>query len=313
MKLPRAVDIYVKRKRDGGLDYTYTAGTLDRFARHVGNKHLNCITKAHTSSFISHRNTSSNTTWIRKYRQIRAFLQYWRLRGQMKSLPLPPRRRESPRTFLPYIYTRVELRRILGARVLDRRYTRPKSMESFALRTFLRLLYGTGIHVNEALALRRSDVDLKKDLITLHRAGKSRCIPIGPDVHNLLRDFLCSPVRRRQHNAILFLNVGGEPIGYKALWYQFRRMCRCAEVARRDGRYQPRMCDLRFTFVVHRLTSWYKEGRDVERMLIPLSEYLGESGLNPLQMYLGLTPERFRKHLRKLTLDAVKPEELMKT
>jgi len=185
-----------------------------------------------------------------------------------------------------------------------RKLKRRTSVDSFTLCTFLRFLYGTGILLNEALGLLLSDVDLKKDLLTPHRLGKSRCIPIGRDVHNLLRDYLCSQVRRRQHNAILFLNVGGEPIGYKALWYQFRRMCRCAGVTRRDGRYQPRMCDLRFTFVVHRLTSWYKQGADVERMLIPLSEYLGETGLNSMEKYLGLTPERFRKHLRQLSVNA---------
>jgi integrase/recombinase XerD len=301
MKLSTAVDIYVQTKRDQGLHYAYTAAILDRFVRHVRNKHLNLIKEAHTSSFISNGNTSSDNTWISRYRLVRAFLEYWRLRGQMKTLPLPPRRREIPRTFLPYIYTRDELRRILRATPRTRRYTRVTSVDSFTLRTFLRFLYGTGILLNEALALQCSDVDLKKDLLTLRRIGKSRCIPMGRDVHNLLRDYLYSPVRRRQHNARLFLNVGGEPIGYKALWYQFRRMCRCAGVARRDGRYQPRMCDLRFTFVVHRLTSWYKQGTDVERMLIPLSEYLGETGLDSMEKYLGLTPERFRRQLHYLS------------
>src|SRR5690242_10757885 len=115
MRLTQAVDLYVKRKRDQGFHYGYMAGILDRFVRHVGNKHLNRITKARTNSFISNGNTSSNNTWITRYRQIRAFLKYWRLRGRMKTLPLPPRRREIPQTFLPYIYTRVELRRILRA------------------------------------------------------------------------------------------------------------------------------------------------------------------------------------------------------
>jgi hypothetical protein len=47
-------------------------------------------------------------------------------------------------------------------------------------------------------------------------------------------------------------------------------------------------------------------------MLIPLSEYLGETGLESVQKYLGLTPERFRKHLRKLKLNVLQTPELMK-
>ena len=314
MKLSKAVDTYVRRKREQGFDYGLAAAILDRFVRHAGDRHLNRISKAQVGSFLSNGNTSNQNTWITRYRLVRAFLEYWRLRGQIKILPMPPPRREIPRTFLPYIYTRTELRRILRATATALwRPTRPTSVDSFTLRTFLLFLYGTGILLNEAMALLRSDVDLKRDLVTLRRVGKSRCIPIGRDVHKLLSDYLRSPVRRRHHNSTLFLNVGGEPIGYKALWYQFYRICRCAGVARHDGgRYHARICDLRFTFLVHRLTSWYKQGTDVERMLIPLSEYMGATGSNSLEKYLAMTPERFRKHLRKLKVNVVKPLELMR-
>jgi len=304
MKLTKAIDIYVQTKREQGLHYEYTAAILDRFVRHVGNRPLHRITEAHTSSFISHRITSSVHTWISKYKLIRTFLEYWRLRGQIKTLPLPPRRRAIRRVFLPYIYTRAELRRILRATVHSRTNRSSTLIDSLTLRAFLLLLYGTGMLVNEALALLHSDVNLKKNLLTLHRVGKSRCIPIGRDVHNLLSGFLRSPVRRRQRNPSLFLDVSGEPIDYKALWYEFRKMCRAAGVTRHDGRYQPRICDLRFTFAVHRLASWYKRGVDVERMLIPLSEYLGIAGSDSMGRYLAMTPERFRKQLRRLTLRA---------
>ena len=300
MKLTKAIDIYVHAKREQGLHYGYTAAILDRFVRHVGNRHLRRITEADTSSFIGHRNTSSVHTWISKYKLIRAFLDYWRLRGQIETLPLPPRRRAIPRMFLPYIYTRADLGRILRATVHSRTYRSSTLIDSLTLRAFLLLLYGTGVLVNEALALLRSDVNLKKDLLTLRRVGKSRCIPIGRHVHNVLSDFLRSPVRRRQRHASLFLDVSGEPINYKALWYEFRKMCRAAGVTRHDGRYQPRICDLRFTFVVHRLASWYKHGVDVDRMLIPLSEYLGMAGSDSIERYLGMTPERFCKQLRNL-------------
>lgn len=302
IKLSKAVDIYVRRKREQGFDYGFAAAVLGRFVRRVGDKHLSWISEAQVGSFLSNGNTSNQNTWVKRYRLVRAFLEYWRLRGQIKNLPMPAPRREIPRTFLPYIYTRTELRRILRATATGPwRLTRPTSVDPFTLRTFLLFLYGTGILLNEAMALRCSDVDLKKDLITLRRVGKSRKIPIGRDVHNLLSGYLRSPVRRPHHNSTLFLNVGDRPIGYKALWYQYYRICRCAGVLRRDGgRYHARICDLRFTFLVHRLTSWYKHGADVERMLIPLSEYMGMTGSDSLEKYLAMTPERFRKHLRNL-------------
>ena len=304
MKLSEAVDIYVRRKREQGFDYGLAAAILDRFVRHVGDKHLNRISEAQIASFLTNGNASNQNTWISRYRLVRALLEYWRLRGQITTLPMPPARRETPRTFLPYIYSRTELRRILRATATAPwRRTRPTSVDSFTLRTVLLFVYGTGVLLNEAMALRRSDVDLKEDLVTLRRVDKSRCIPIGRDVHKVLSDYLRLRVRRGHHDSTLFLNVGGKPIGYKALWYQFYRICRCAGVARRDGgRLRARICDLRFTFLVHRLTSWYKQGKDVERMLIPLSEYIGMTGSDSLEKYLALSPERFRKQLSRLSI-----------
>ena len=56
----------------------------------------------------------------------------------------------------------------------------------------------------------------------------------------------------------------------------FRRIRKKAGVKRIDNvRYQPRLHDLRHTFAVHRLTAWYKEGADVQRLLPVLSVYLG--------------------------------------
>jgi integrase/recombinase XerD len=48
----------------------------------------------------------------------------------------------------------------------------------------------------------------------------------------------------------------------------FKRLREYVGINRIDGaRYQPRLHDLRHAFAVHRLTSWYKEGADVQKLL----------------------------------------------
>ena len=64
--------------------------------------------------------------------------------------------------------------------------------------------------------------------------------------------------------------------------------------------------------MVDRLTSWYREGTDVERMLIPLSEYMGATGSDSLEKYLAMTPERFRRHLRQLKINVGNVVDLTK-
>jgi integrase len=67
---------------------------------------------------------------------------------------------------------------------------------------------------------------------------------------------------------------------------------RIACVERRDDSYfQPRLHDLRHTFAVHRLTEWYRQNADLQRMLPALSTYLGHVDLSATQRYLTMTPE----------------------
>ena len=61
----------------------------------------------------------------------------------------------------------------------------------------------------------------------------------------------------------------------------------------------------RHTFAVHRLTEWYRQGADVQRLLHHLSVYLGHAHLAATQVYLTMTPEllheagtRFERYAR---------------
>ena len=76
------------------------------------------------------------------------------------------RRRPSPRVlpqrpppFVPYIYSHDELRRLV--RATDCYLRRSSRVEPLTLRTFVLLLYGTGLRLREAVSLDREDVDLR--------------------------------------------------------------------------------------------------------------------------------------------------------
>jgi integrase/recombinase XerD len=72
----------------------------------------------------------------------------------------------------------------------------------------------------------------------------------------------------------------------------FRWVLKRAGVRREDGvQHRPRLHDLRHTFAVHRLTAWYQQGADVQRLLPQLSVYLGHAHISSTQAYLSMTPE----------------------
>ena len=77
-----------------------------------------------------------------------------------------------------------------------------------------------------------------------------------------------------------------------ALASAFKRLREHAGVRRTDGsRYQPRLHDLRHSFAVHRLTVWYRQGADVQRLVYHLAVYLGHDRLAHTQVYLTMIPE----------------------
>jgi hypothetical protein len=99
-----------------------------------------------------------------------------------------------------------------------------------------------------------------------------------------------------------FVGKDGKALKEPALIVAFRRLRRLAGIERHDGAtYQPRMHDLRTTFAVHRLTSWLRQGGDLNRLIPALSAYMGQCGLGSTERYLAITPERFRKQLLKLS------------
>jgi integrase/recombinase XerD len=108
--------------------------------------------------------------------------------------------------------------------------------------------------------------------------------------------------RKKNQGKNFFANKDGTAIKARILGASFERLRKVSGIARHDGAcYQPRLHDLRHTFAVHRLTAWFKQGADLNRMLPALSAYLGQVGLGSAERYLSMTPERFRKQLVKLS------------
>jgi hypothetical protein len=58
-----------------------------------------------------------------------------------------------------------------------------------------------------------------------------------------------------------------------------------------------------------RLVTWYREGKDVQRLLPHLSTYLGHYKIGHTQHYLSMTPELLQKASQRFELYA-KPEVL---
>ena len=292
MKLAAAVEIYVLHQRAMGQKFQGPAVALRAFCRRYGKMWLQAITSTEVKQFLDVPRTGP-AAWRRKYGVLWDFFEYWRRREKLNAVPMPLATPKATQTFVPYIYSRRELRLLLDA---VSRCQRPAACRTSAitLRTLLLFLYGTGMRSGEALRLHLADVDLDDGVITIRETKfyKSRLVPLGSDLIQILRRYIAAPGRCNQPHLPLFQSRQHQRLGHSTVDANFRRLCVLAGVRRSDvSSRQPRLHDLRHTFAVHRLTEWYRTGANVQVLLPALSTYLGHVDLRSTQCYLTMTPE----------------------
>jgi integrase/recombinase XerD len=300
LKIKTAVRIYVAHKRSMGWEFSGIEKYLSAFARHIGDVHLSNIKATNVAAFLQGPRTSAEM-WHQGWARIRRFFDYWKFRHQMYRVPMPLLIPRPIRTFVPYIYSRAEISRLVSDSALSATNERIPLIDPLTFRTLLLFLYGTGVFVSEAISLRECDVDFGKSVITVQRNKhcRRRTIPIGADVHKLLKNYMSSRVRKKFNGGNFFLTRKGTPVMTTTLVANFQRLRRRANVVRLDGAvYQPRMHDLRSTFTVHRIADWYEKGTNAQQMLPALGAYLGQTGFVSIIRHLSLTPQHFRKQFQ---------------
>ncbi|MBI2806029.1 MAG: tyrosine-type recombinase/integrase [Planctomycetes bacterium] len=315
MNISDLVTHYVAFRRTLGERCDTNEHILRSFCRAIGPRtRVNRIRAKAVAAFLNGTGPITRA-WHGKYSALKGCFQFAVSRGDMDKAPLPTEVPKRPPTLVPYIYSRAEIRRLLDAIPSYRRF--PSHMEPTTLRAILLLLYGAGLRRGEALKLSAADVDLANSLLTIRNTKffKSRLVPISADLTKVLSDY--ARWRAAAHpsagaTSTFFLNKRGNAVHRCTLDNAFKRLREYAGVRRSDGgRFQPRLHDLRHAFAVHRLTEWYRQGAEVQRLVYHLSVYLGHAHLTDTQVYLTLTPEllqqastRFERYARKEDGDA---------
>lgn len=152
-------------------------------------------------------------------------------------------------------------------------------------RTFLELLYATGLRVSEAAALNRGDVNLRQGVLRVRgKGGKERVVPVGETALEWLQQWLgrARPEmlgqRRDEH---VFVSARGGGLTRQAFWYAIKRHARMAGIRQPLSPH-----GLRHAFATHLVN----RGADlrVVQML------LGHSDLSTTQIYTHLARERLK-------------------
>ena len=290
--LSQALDDYLTVRRSLGYKLERAESFLSNFVNYV---------EAQGSSFVTTNlalawatlPTKAEPNWkAERLCVVRGFAKYRHAFDPRTELPsqglLPFRKKRKT----PYLYSDKDIEELLNACT---GICTPLKACTYV--TLIGLLAATGMRVGEAIALDRADIDWPNKLLVVRdsKFRKSREIPIHPTTIEALRTYARTrdQVFPSLRTPSFFVSQAGTRLIYNNVHANFLTLVRRAGLSERRPR-RPRIHDLRHTFALNTLLSWYKAGVNVESRLPLLSTYLGHVCPTNTYWYLTATPELLR-------------------
>jgi len=224
-----------------------------------------------------------------------------RLSGYLSTLGIPTSLPELPRNtadFNPYVFSKDEMMRIFEASD-DYMLTSPNSRIAAEFPVLLRILYGCGLRLGEAISLKWDDINLSDGIITVKVAKnqKQRIVPMNEELKRILNLYRRAPCFDVQGCGFLFTKSDGQPRSKVAYGNIFRRILYDLGIRNpqntKPGSHGPCIHSLRHTFTLHSLLKAESEGRSFMETVPFLSTYLGHEGLMQTDKYLKARHELY--------------------
>ncbi len=289
--LPQAVEYYLATRRSLGFalvkDGVELRGFL-HYAKKIG--HTGPLTAQLALEWAQLPKQAQRSYWAVRLNIVRRFARFWAVYDARTEIPSadlfgPTYRRRA------YIYTPQQLAALTDAASKWARVQAVR-LRGWTFCTLLGLLQCTGLRIGEALGLEDKDVDWSAGVLTIRQAkhGHARLVPVQSSTlaalqrYRGLRDKAIAPSGARA----FFVASGGKAQGYTGICSVFRSLCDQLGWSQQPA---PRLHDLRHTFTVRTLLSWYRSGQPVEAKLWTLSTYLGHRHLADTYWYLTAVPE----------------------
>jgi site-specific recombinase XerD len=276
---------------------------LDRFLVERGVKAIDQIGPELIEAFLASRPRTRPRSYNHLLCTVRRLYDWLVAQGDLPSSPVRTRPRRETSHRIPFLFNAEQARRLLAAAaLLPDRNNAP--LRGHTYRTMFALLYGLGLRAGEVSRLRGGDVDLGRQLLVIRdtKFSKSRLVPFGPRIGQLLDDYLARRGQRYgsfSSEALTFSFDGRTAISLSALGRTLHQLCAELELRLAPGVSRPRVHDLRHSFAVGTLLRWYREGLDPATRLLHLSTFLGHADPASTAVYLTITPELLAQASRR--------------
>lgn len=294
MKLDEMTELYISYRRALGEKFKTNAQALRSFMKYIGGDTSPVeLTAEQVEPYLYYPAGKVTASWFIRHTALKGMFQWAVSRGIMPHVPLSmdlPKRLEH---MAPYIYSKAELQRLFNSAM---EYQKNRStIYPECVKMILQLTYFLGLRLHETMSLKLKDLNQPESYVYIRESKfyKSRIVTYNRKVGEVIAAFL----KWREEQGLctdpessLFLDKKGVGMRIDTVRGAFERIRKHAGISRSDkSPFQPRIHDLRHTFAVNRLTAWYKENQDVQRLLPVLSTYLGHKYLSHTSVYLTMT------------------------
>jgi site-specific recombinase XerD len=177
-----------------------------------------------------------------------------------------PERPIDDKTYIPYVFSEEEMIRLFSA--ADNLETQGKpSLPNLQFPIILRILYGCGLRLEEALGLEISDVDLDAQVLLIRNAkgNKDRLVPMDGTLSGILRQYISMLIDDRPESGLLFMNGKKARIAGATIRYWFVRTLAAAGIEKPDlPRYSRNICAHCISYpTINKIQTFFnKEGKN---------------------------------------------------
>jgi integrase len=233
----------------------------------------------------------------------------WRLQAispmikYLRSISITAFLPEKPRggsEYVPYIFSDTEFLRIIE--IADNRkpgFNATTMSAPIQMPFLLRLLYGCGLRLGEALSLKWEDVDLENAVINIRFAKnkKQRMAPMSNSLNELCKLYRASGLTFGESDDYLFSNKKGGRYSLLYIRNLFAEILETAGIGNvrsaKGGRGACLHC-LRHLFVLRSFAKMESEGFPFVDSVPYLSTYLGHSSIMETDKYLRFSHEIYK-------------------
>lgn len=281
---------YLKIRRAVGFKLARTELLLNDFIDYLADRDTDVVTNVMSFAWAALPANPLSNWHAYRLSVVRVFARYLHVVDPAHQVP-PTKVFPTPKhRATPFIYTDTDIAAMMeGAR----EFANP--LRAASLDAIIGLLAVSGLRIGEALRLDRSQVDSDNGVIQVldSKFGKDRMVPIHRSTSGALADYLS--VRDRLSplaaDPAMFVSAAGTRMLYCNFHDAWRKIVNQAGLHPRSPTCRPRPHDLRHTFAVNTLQSWYRNGDDVTARLPTLSTFLGHVDPGNTYWYLTGTPE----------------------